>query len=122
MSSNTLSKPLATLRGKQVDSNIRKQVSIFLRGYEIDQFNQLWDHPVFILREDRKASPSLIIRRALQVYEQHIGSLNKSADSDKEQVALLRLLWQPLSGVDQYREMVLTVRLMGVIEKDKAII
>lgn len=92
MSSNTLSKPLATLRGKQVESNIRKQVSIFLRGYEIDQFNQLWDHPVFILREDRKASPSLIIRRALQVYEQHIGSLNKSADSDKEQVALLRLL------------------------------
>jgi hypothetical protein len=86
-----MSETIMSIRGRKKKPNAQTiRITTVLNNGLVPQFLELQNHPVANLYEDRPAAPSLLVKRAIDFYAQHVQKLQTIAEIDKERLAILK--------------------------------
>jgi hypothetical protein len=86
-----MSEVIMSIRGRKKKPNSQTiRITTVLNNGLVPQFIELQNHPVANLYEDRPASPSLLVKRAIDFYTHHVQKLQSIAEIDKERLAILK--------------------------------
>jgi hypothetical protein len=86
-----MSETIMSIRGRKRKANSPTiRITTVLNNGLVPQFIELQSHPVANLYEDRPASHSILVKRAIAFYSSHVKKLKDDLEIAKERAAILQ--------------------------------
>jgi hypothetical protein len=84
---------ISEVRGKRKRSNAPSlPLTTTLNGKHIERYQSLLEHPIRAMGDDRLASSSLLLKRAVNHYCDHVNSLTTPAAIEAEKLRILQVM------------------------------